>query len=170
VKNSTVPLHVLGWSTGLKNNTPVYSQQFIESNCTSWQSEVQRKTIAKMLSFTGSCGYSEIYAKTEHEDLRIQSLFSSVIVGPLFLKNKLYKPSKKAVVLFFYLRNAKSEKKRTNKGTLMLCPPTNQPHDILAHMKRPLNIPTTVTIYYCDTSTPCHFNTATLRPPLNTSR
>ncbi len=131
---------------------------------------MQRKTIAKMLSFTGSCGYSEIYAKTEHEELRIQILFSSVIVGPLFLTNKLYKPRKKAVVLFFYLRNAKSEKKRINKGTLTLRPTTNLPHDILTHTKHSLNIPTIVTIFYCDTSTPCHFTTATLRPPFNTFR
>jgi hypothetical protein len=42
-------------------------------------------------------------------------------------------------------------------GTLTLRPPTNRPRDIPTHNIRPPNILSTVTIFYCDTSTLRHF-------------
>ncbi len=45
-------------------------------------------------------------------------------------------------------------KMTTNLGALTLRPPTNRPRDIPTHTIRPPNIPSTVTIYYCDNSTP----------------
>ncbi len=46
-------------------------------------------------------------------------------------------------------------------GALMLRPPRNQPHDIPTHTIRPPNILSTVTIFYCNTSTMWHFSTVT---------
>ncbi len=48
-------------------------------------------------------------------------------------------------------------------GTLTLRPPTNRPCDIPTHTIRPPNILSTVTIFYCDTSTMWHFSTVTFR-------
>jgi hypothetical protein len=48
-------------------------------------------------------------------------------------------------------------------GTLTLRPPTNRPRDISTHTIRPPNILSTVTIFYCDTSTMWHFSTLTFR-------
>jgi hypothetical protein len=48
-------------------------------------------------------------------------------------------------------------------GTLTLRPPTNRPHDILTHTIHPPNILSTVTIFYCDTSTMWHFSTVIFR-------
>jgi hypothetical protein len=45
----------------------------------------------------------------------------------------------------------------------MLRPPTNRPRDIRTHTIRPPNILSTVTIFYCDTSTLWHFSTVTFR-------
>ncbi len=48
-------------------------------------------------------------------------------------------------------------------GTLTLRPPTNRPRDIPTHTICPPNILSTVTIFYCDTSTMWHFSTVTFR-------
>ncbi len=48
-------------------------------------------------------------------------------------------------------------------GTLTLRLPTDQPRDIPTHTIRPPNILSTVTIFYCDTSTMWHFSTVTFR-------
>jgi hypothetical protein len=59
----------------------------------------------------------------------------------------------------FYLQdiNLVESVSRGLTGALTIRSPTKRPRDIPTHMIHPLNIPSTVTIYYCDTSTLEHF-------------